>query len=216
MDWAIELFNWFNYYLKGEGGEPGAVVQIQTNDGHWHVENTWPPEDITWKEYGLSSWDGGFLGTVSATQSMTITSPPLENDLHISGLAKLHFNVRTTACNGGQMFVTMYDGTDNLRLGHATMDVRYRDGGYESQATLPFNDYRMLMEFNPMDVRIPAGHTIQLVITESGEDYLPSPCATFGLGIIGGKELLSLPIIERPEGDPHWFTVPQLDIEQES
>jgi hypothetical protein len=34
--------------------------------------------------------------------------------------------------------------------------------------------------------------------------------------IIGGKELLSLPIIDRPEGDPHWFTVPQLDIEQES
>jgi hypothetical protein len=73
----------------------------------------------------------------------------------------------------------------------------------------------MLMEFNPMDVRIPAGHTIQLVITESGEDYLPSPCAAVGLVIVGGKELLSLPIIDRPEGDSHWFTVPQLDTEQD-
>jgi hypothetical protein len=114
------------------------------------------------------------------------------------------------------MFVTMYDGTDNLRLGHATMDVRYRDGGYESSTTTPLNDYRMLMEFNPMDVRIPAGHTIRLVITESGEDYLPSPCAAFGLLVVGGKELLSLPVIERPVANHRWFKVPQLEVGDEA
>ncbi|GIS43663.1 MAG: hypothetical protein Ct9H90mP16_07330 [Candidatus Poseidoniales archaeon] len=48
MDWAIELWNWFEYYLKGVGEEPEAHVQIQTNDGKWHVEETWPPEDMTW------------------------------------------------------------------------------------------------------------------------------------------------------------------------
>ena len=106
----------------------------------------------------------------------------------------------------------MYDGTNGLRLGHATMDVRYRDGGYDSQFTTPGTTYRMLMEFNPMDVRIPAGHTIQLVLTESGEDYLPSPCATSGLAIIAGMQTLGLPVIDRPTGDPHWFTVPQLEV----
>lgn len=212
MDWAIELYNWFNYYLKGIGEEPSAIVQVQTNDGHWHVENTWPPEDLTWDTRKITSWDGGFVGTVSATQSMTITSPPLESDMHISGLPRLHFNVRTNACNGGQMFVTMYDGTTDLRLGHAVMDVRYRDGGYESQAAMPFTDYRMMMEFNPMDVRIPEGHTIKLVITETGEDYLPSPCAAFGLVVVGGKEEISLPVIDRQYGDSHWFTVPQIEF----
>ena len=45
----------------------------------------------------------------------------------------------------------MKDGESGLRLGHATMDVRYRDGGYESKPTASLSSYRML-EFNPMDV----------------------------------------------------------------
>lgn len=213
MDWAIELFNWFNYYLKGVGDEPGAVVQIQTNDGHWHVEDTWPPEDIAWIGHELNAWEGGMSGTISASSSMTITSPVLAENVHISGLPTLHFDVRTLLCGGGQIFATMYDGTNGLRLGHATMDVRYRDGGYDSQLTTPGTTYRMLMEFNPMDVRIPAGHTIQLVLTESGEDYLPSPCAWSGLAIVAGMQTLGLPVIDRPTGDSHWFIVPQLEVE---
>ena len=216
MDWAIELFNWFNYYLKGIGEEPGAVVQIQTNDGHWHVEDTWPPEDIVWVGHELNAWEGGMSGTISATNSMTITSPELAEDVHISGLPTLHLDVRTGWCGGGQIFATMYDGTNGLRLGHATMDVRYRDGGYESKTTTPITTYRMLMEFNPMDVRIPAGHTIQLVLSESGEDYLPSPCAAFPLAIVAGMQTLGLPVIDRPAGDSHWFTVPQLELEESS
>jgi hypothetical protein len=74
----------------------------------------------------------------------------------------------------------------------------------------------MLMEFNPMDVRIPAGHTIQLVLSESGEDYLPSPCAVSGLAIVAGMQNLGLPVIDRPAGDSHWFTVPQLELEESS
>ena len=41
MDWAVELYAWFNYYLKDIGEEPEPMVQIQTNDGQWHVEKTW-------------------------------------------------------------------------------------------------------------------------------------------------------------------------------
>ena len=46
MDWAVELYGWFNYYLKDIGEEPEPMVQIQTHDGKWHVEETWPPK--TW------------------------------------------------------------------------------------------------------------------------------------------------------------------------
>jgi hypothetical protein len=117
-------------------------------------------------------------------------------------------DVRTNTCNGGQLFVTMLDGTTGLRLGHATMDVRYRDGGYESQPTSPLTNYRMLMEFNPMDVIVPKGHTIQLLITESGEDYLPSPCAAAGMTIFAGYQVLTLPNLERPFDHENWFNVP--------
>ena len=208
MDWAVELFPWFEYYLKDIGEEPESYVQVQRNDGNWHIEETWPAEDTVNIQYAIADWDGGMSGTVNSQQSMTITSQPLTEDTHISGLPTLHIDARTNTCNGGQLFVTMFDGTSGLRLGHATMDVRYRDGGYDAKPTSPMTSYRMLMEFNPMDVIIPEGHTIQLVITETGEDYLPSPCATLGMTIFAGYQVLTLPTLDRPNDHKNWFNVP--------
>jgi hypothetical protein len=208
MDWAVELFPWFEYYLKDIGEEPESYVQVQRNDGEWHIEETWPAEDTTDIEYAIADWDGGMSGTVNSQQSMTITSLPLMDDMHISGLPTLHIDARTNTCNGGQLFVTMFDGTSGLRLGHATMDVRYRDGGYDALPTYPLTNYRMLMEFNPMDVIVPKGHTIQLVITETGEDYLPSPCAPIGMTIFTGYQVLTLPTLDRPLDHENWFNVP--------
>ena len=58
MDWGVELFGWFNYYLKDIGQEPEPMVQIQTNDGKWHVEDTcrqkiWHGTFKTCLHYGL-------------------------------------------------------------------------------------------------------------------------------------------------------------------
>ena len=206
MDWSIELYNWFNYYLKGIGPEPESQVQIQRNDGEWHVEETWPSTDVEWVTNDISSW--GSLGTVSSSSSITLTSEPLESDYHISGLPTFHANVRANSCNGGQLFVTMLDGTTGLRLGHATMDLRYRDGGHEAKSVTPFSSYVMKMEFNPMDVIIPEGSTIQLEITESGEDYLPSTCSSAGISLIDDVQPLSLPLVERGDDDSRWFDVP--------
>ncbi|MDA0925773.1 MAG: CocE/NonD family hydrolase [archaeon] len=206
MDWAVELYGWFNYYLKDIGEEPEPMVQIQTHDGKWHVEETWPPEDMTWWTVPLDSTEGAG-GTVNANNQRTFTLPALEQPAHISGLPTLHLSVNTLACQGGQIFATMY--ADGLRVGHATMDVRYRDGGYEAQTALPFSAYTMLMEFNPMDVDLQAGAVIEVVLTESGEDYLPSPCAAVGLNVnFDAESTLSLPLIDRPADDERWFLAP--------
>jgi hypothetical protein len=210
MDWAIELYNWFEYFLKGKGEMPAAHAQMQTNDGKWHVEETWPPEDVEWREYDVGTWESSGSFTVSATSSaLTFTSAfPMEEDIHIQGMPTFHVKVVTGLCNGGQLFVTLRDSTANLRLGHATMDVRYRDGGHDSKITTPLSEYTMLMEFNPMDVRVPAGNNLQLVITETGEDYLPSPCAAIGMNVVGSTSIFSLPLTERGENAKEWFDVP--------
>ena len=210
MDWAIELYNWFEYFLKGNGEMPAAHAQMQTNDGKWHVEETWPPEDVEWREYDVGTWESSGSFTVSATSSaLTLTSAfPMEEDIHIQGMPTFHVKVVTGLCNGGQLFVTLRDSTANLRLGHATMDVRYRDGGHDSKITAPLSEYTMLMEFNPMDVRVPAGNNLQLVITETGEDYLPSPCAAIGMNVVGSTSIFSLPLTERGENAKEWFDVP--------
>ena len=205
MDWAIELWNWFEYYLKGVGEEPEAHVQIQTNDGKWHVEETWPPEDMTWDLHDLSEWEGS-SGGVSANGGITINSPVFEEEIHFSGMPTLHLDVSTGLCNGGQIFATLRDGTNGMRLGHAVMDIRYRDGGYDAKVTAPMSQFTMLMEFNPLDVVLPAGHSLSIELTETGEDYLPSTCAGIGLFVQGGT--FGLPMIDRPVDDNRWFLAP--------
>ena len=59
-----------------------------------------------------------------------------------------------------------------------------------------------------MDVVIPEGHIIQLEITESGEDYLPSTCASTGITLTEVEQPLALPLIDRPVNDERWFEVP--------
>jgi len=210
MDWGVELFGWFNYYLKDIGEEPEPMVQIQTNHGEWHVEDTWPPEDMEWEIQDLSSlWTQTGDSVNGFGEEVTLVSQPFEDETHISGLPTLHLEVSTQSCQGGQIFATLYDNDDNLRLGHATMDVRYRDGGHDAKATAPLSSYTMLMEFNPLDIIIPEGHSLRLELTESGEDYLSSPCATNPLGgltVNGGN--FGLPIIDRPDSHDAWFLAP--------
>ena len=89
------------------------------------------------------------------------------------------------------------------------MDVRYRDGGYNANPASPFSSYTMLMEFNPLDVIVPAGNSLRIELTENGEDYLPGPCATNplgGLSIDGGT--IGLPLIDRPPNHEAWFLAP--------
>ena len=76
----------------------------------------------------------------------------------------------------GQIFAELQDAETGLRLGRATMDIRYYAGGYDPQTVFPGQDLVMLMEFQALDVILPAGHGIKLVLTETGEDYLAPAC----------------------------------------
>lgn len=204
MDWAIELFNWFEYWLKGIGDESESYVQMQTHDGRWHLEETWPPADINWEYHDTSEWQDA-TGLVSANTAVTMLSPTFAEEIHISGMPTLHLEVSTRGCNGGQIFATLWDETIGLRLGHAVMDLRYRDGGYDAKPVSPFGSYTMLMEFNPLDVVLPAGHELAIELTDTGEDYLPSTCALTGLSVMEGT--FGLPLVERPVGHENWFEV---------
>ena len=42
----------------------------------------------------------------------------------------------TAAFDGGQVFAELQDAETGLRLGHATMDIRYHAGGYEPAQTV--------------------------------------------------------------------------------
>ncbi len=200
-DWGQDLFEWFEYYLKGVGPKPENHAQIQRNDGQWRIEDVWPPNDATWNELDLASCDqsgdrvGGASVIGGGLSTVTITCAGFAQETHIAGLPTLHLDV-TAAFDGGQVFAELQDAETGLRLGHATMDIRYHAGGDEPQTVFPGQTLVMLMEFQGLDVVLPAGHGLKIVLTETGEDYLAPACGiNCPVTVNGGT--LSLPTIIR-------------------
>ena len=128
MDWAVDLFWWFEYWSKGNGVMPELHVQMQRHDGRWHVEDTWPPEDMYWEEITLDQATATG-SSVSATSSVTVTIPASENDRFISGLPTLHLSASTGFCDGGQVFATMFDATktSDLVMQQWMLDIEMAD-----------------------------------------------------------------------------------------
>ena len=207
-DWAQDLFEWYEYYLKGIGTQPDLTAQVQRNDGQWRIEETWPPENIEWFDLPLSdcSSSGAFTGggapVVGGGQTVTTTCSALSEteDILISGLIRLHLEAVATM-DGGQIFAELRDSQTGIRLGHATMDIRYHAGGYEPQTVLPSEQVTMMMEFQAIDAILPAGHGINIVFTESGEDYLAPACGpSCTIHILPSISQLSIPRITSDSG----------------
>ena len=66
------------------------------------------------------------------------------------------------------------------------------------------------MEFFGMDVLIPAGDGIHLIITQTGEDYIPSPVSMQAVTVgVGATSILSLSTVDR--GCDDLFMPPMMD-----
>ena len=216
-DWAQDLFEWFEYYLKGVGPAPPLHAQVQRNDGEWRIEETWPPHDVEFQRIDLSACtsSGVWVGTgsfiVGGEDSLTVDCNPLstDSDTIIAGLAPLHLTV-VPNFDGGQVFVEMQDSETGVRLGHATMDVRYHAGGYEAQTVVPGEIVVMMMEFQAIDAILPAGHGLRFVMTETGEDYLQPACSpTCFMHVLPSLSTFDAPTIVR-DGSNVLIT-PQVD-----
>ena len=91
------------------------------------------------------------------------------------------------------------------------MDLRYHAGGRDcAQPCLVIGTVNAKMQLFAMDVVVPAGSAIELTISQTDRDYIPSPVSS-GTVTIGtnANSVLSLPIIERNESDlfmpPIWY-----------
>ena len=215
-DWGQDLFEWFEHYLKGVGPRPQQHVQVQRNDGQWRVEETWPPEDAQWLDLALgsdlakTSFEPAIVGgynNLGLYNDVVFESDGFDQDLHISGLARFHVQV-TASGDGGQIFAELADAETGMRLGHATMDVRYHDGGDEPRTVGFLETVTMRMEFFGIDALLPAGHGLRLTLQTTGEDYL-EPMVNLPLTVdVSDDSVLSLPIIQRGGGTvfqpPEW------------
>ena len=92
----------------------------------------------------------------------------------------------------------MQDAETGLRLGHATMDIRYHAGGSDPQTVVPGQQVTMMMEFQGIDAILPAGHGIRFILSDQGEDYLAPACGNAcTIHVLPSLSTAELPLIER-------------------
>lgn len=212
-DWMQDLLEWFDFYLRGVGDQPGLWVEIQSNQGSWRLEDRYPPADISTLEWDL----GGVMENVGGSTTVTPglfsgpvwESQPLNSTLYLAGVPRLHVDV-TTATLGGQLYALLEDCNqeDNcIHIGHAIMDLRYHAGGDEIQTWVPVVEMiNAKMEFMPLDAEIEEGHRIRISLLANGEDYLPASTSSIVFIQEGASSTLQLDTFSPDER--RYFTPP--------
>ena len=196
-DWADEMLYWFDWYLKGEGRAPTLGVEMQDNRGGWRFESTWPSEDTEFVSVDVSTLEPSSALMGTGRGAITFSYGPFEQDTYIAGMPTLHTSATPHTTNNGHIFIEMTD-SNGIHLGHAVMDLRFYDGGRDGVATItPFSTVLAKVEFMPMDVFLAAGETIQFAVTQTGEDYVPSPAASGDYSIDWSQSTLTLPLVYR-------------------
>lgn len=209
-DWAQDLLEWCDYYLKETGPQPQLHVEVEDNRGQWRIEPTFPPagEKLA---LGLDAFSpagdhvmGGYSDPVTGMAGTPGAGPVEErivlshgalsadSDVRIAGQPTLHLAV-TPSGPGGQVYAELRDATEDAILGHAIMDLRYHEGGATPQTVTPDETIVARMQFFPMDVTVPAGHTLELVLAPTGFDYLNSAVNTPVLVHVDATSVLTLP-----------------------
>ena len=203
-DWADDLLEWVDFYLMEQGPQPRLIAEIQDNMGGWRVESTYPPEDIEWIWIGLDSCEllsGG--STITSTSTTVIDCGTFENETRIVGTPVLHIESRISLlATSGHLFAEMVRSSDGLRLGHAVMDLRFADGGKDGRVLSPGETVVARMEFLGMDVVVPGGDGIEVRISQTGEDYVPSLVSTQAVTVsLNQASVLGLSTAERDCAD---------------
>lgn len=228
MDWAEVLLRWFDRELKGDMSVyTGPDVEVEDSLGNWRAEptNVYPPMDAEWTTLyattaGLTeSSDGagtiqmydpalvGEFGPVAPTPIIRLESAAMESDLRFAGLPQFHVTVTPTTA-GGHLLAKLFDkGPDGkmLQVGRAWMDLRYHKGGTEQQTVVPGQPILVAMEFMPLDVLLPVGHTLVLELhQEDSVEPVASPLTGPVDVHLGKDSVLRLPVIQRDVVDSQW------------
>ena len=109
-----EVMRFYDQFLKGTApAVQDPPIAVQTNDGKWRAEQSWPPADAT--RYTSQLRTGSYTddGSGSATETtdtegVWTISPRLTNAAHLAGSGRAIVDVATTRPNAN-LVVDVYD-----------------------------------------------------------------------------------------------------------
>ena len=141
--------------------------------------------------------------TITASSQTIIECPEFDEYTRIVGTPIIHLEAQIGFLStSGHLFVEMIRTSDEMHLGHAVMDLRFHAGGNEGQTLAPGSTVLAKMEFFGMDVVVPAGDGVTLLITQTGEDYVPSPVSIQSVTVsLDSSSVLGLSTVNRTCSD---------------
>ena len=203
-DWADDMLEWFDFYLMNKGPKPRLVAEVQDNMGGWRVEETYPPPQLDTISLTMDECQiVGGSDTITSSSSLRVQCPEFDSQTRIVGTPTIHLEATISQFStSGHLFVEMVQASTEMHLGHAVMDLRFHGGGKQGSTLLPGSTVIAKMEFFGMDVVVPEGDAIQLIISQTGEDYVPSPVSTSPVTLsMGSESVLNLPSVNRQCSD---------------
>ena len=203
-DWADDMLEWFDFYLMNKGPKPRLVAEVQDNIGGWRVEETYPPPQLDTISLTMDECQiVGGSDTITSSSSLRVQCPEFDSQTRIVGTPTIHLEATISQFStSGHLFVEMIQASTEMHLGHAVMDLRFHEGGKQGSTLLPGSTVIAKMEFFGMDVVVPEGDAIQLIISQTGEDYVPSPVSTSPVTLsMGSESVLNLPSVNRQCSD---------------
>jgi hypothetical protein len=194
-----EVMRFYDQFLKGETpAVQDPPVAVQTNDGTWRAEQSWPPADAATTTSPLRSGsytdDGSGAATqTSDTDGVWTISPRLPYDAHLSGSGRAVVDVATTRPNAN-LVVDVYD-LDEYGIGPLIT----------RQGFLARSSGEKTLDLWSADWKIAAGHRIAVRVTDANEDWWIHTPLYDTVKVVGGSVTLPFLAYQRTDtiqGDP--------------
>ncbi|MFN2525290.1 MAG: CocE/NonD family hydrolase [Actinomycetota bacterium] len=245
-DWADVLLDWWDYWLKGDRSvDLGPRAQIQDSIGLWRNESGWPPPQAREEKLFLTP-DGRLSAKPSRDSGTKLLTPDptrpfgstdlsrtdpsrcpvcaifefgeAKDELRFGGISKLDVTVTPTG-PGGHLSAWLYSVQSGSakRVGWGQIDLRFARGGGKAIYPVPGEPLRVELALEPLDVVIPAGERLVLVVSQGtygDSDHIQSVPSYPVVLHTGGKASLTLRVFE--VADSQFFTPPREAPEQQT
>jgi len=198
--WFDEVMRFYDHFVRGvpfvdAPADKDPPVVVQTSNGTWRAEKSWPPADsyqlTTALRSGSYTDDAQNNGTGSgAGTGIWTISPKLSADAHLAGVPKITVDV-TSALRNANLTADVYDLDKDDK---ATLISR--------STYLLSGPGKVSFDMYGDDWLLPAGHRIGVLVTSSNAEWW-THVPTFSTVTIGGGEI-KLPFLRytRPDKLP--------------
>jgi predicted acyl esterase len=166
--WFEETMHFYDQYLKGApAAKKDPVNAVETSDGSWRNETSWPPKDSIARSTALNaggySDDGTNNGTGDAGppngQGVWTFSPPFQSPVHLAGVPHVTVDVDFPGADAN-LVADVYD-----------LDAKNNATLVSRGAYLVPSAGKVTFDLYGNDWKMPAGHRLGVLITGANAEW---------------------------------------------